>query len=150
MMATRGCWAAFGALQADETQRFGYPPIHGLAVDAYAASHGGDGAERRDRQSVCIHLMAICMVRERGITSARRIALLREFTTPKTDWPQLDRPPGVPALSHTHAAGARDLEDYTARVRDWADAVWAFWAPEHARIRALLDERLARRGHGEG
>ena len=43
MVAAPGCWSAFGALQADEMSRFGYPPVHGLAVDAYAASHGGDG-----------------------------------------------------------------------------------------------------------
>jgi len=62
MVASAGCWAAFGVLQADEAARFGYPLVHGLIVDAYAASHGGDGNERRDRQSVCIHLIALCAV----------------------------------------------------------------------------------------
>jgi hypothetical protein len=91
MAAAPGCWAAFGALQAQETARFGYPPVHGLVVDAYAASHGGDGAQRRDRQSVCIHLLALCAVLERGASPTARIA------------------------------------------------VWAFWAPEHGRVRTTLD-----------
>jgi hypothetical protein len=139
MAAAPGCWAAFGALQAQETARFGYPPVHGLVVDAYAASHGGDGAQRRDRQSVCIHLLALCAVLERGASPTARIALLQRVTTPKRDWPALARPYGVPALDHTHLAGAPDLDDYARRARRWAGAVWAFWAPEHGRVRTTLD-----------
>jgi hypothetical protein len=139
MASSPGCWAAFGALQADELQRFRYPPVHGLAVDAYAASHGGDGSERRDRQSVFIHLLALEAVLERGEPPERRIALLRRLTETKRDWPRLERPPGVPGLSHTHAAGAADEAEYAARVREWAEAVWAFWSPQHGRVAASGD-----------
>lgn len=139
LVATPGCWASFGALQADETARFGYPPAHGLAVDAYAASHGGDGSDRRDRQSVCIHLIALCAVLERREAPSRRVTLLRRLTARKLQWPALERPSGVPALNHVHAAAAADVDDYTRRVREWAGAVWSFWSPEHARIRGLLD-----------
>jgi len=52
-------------MQARELEQWRYPAVHGLAVDAYAASHGGDGTERRDRQSVLIHLVALCAVLER-------------------------------------------------------------------------------------
>src|SRR3954468_24321775 len=76
MRSSPGCWAAFGELQATEMTRYGYPDIHGLIVDCYAASHGGDGTARRDRQSVFIHLMAICARMERGMDAAARIALL--------------------------------------------------------------------------
>ena len=151
MAAAPGCWAAFGELQADETARFGYPPMHGLAVDAYATSHGGDGVDRRDRQSVCIHLMALCAVIERDETAAGRIALLQRLTARKLQWPALERRDGVPALDHTHVAGAADLEDHGERVRAWAGAVWSFWANEHARISELLDaspQRSTRRRHG--
>jgi Family of unknown function (DUF5946) len=65
MVASPGCWAGFGAMQARELEQWRYPAVHGLAVDAYAASHGGDGTERRDRQSVLIHLVALCAVLER-------------------------------------------------------------------------------------
>lgn len=139
MPSSPGCWAAFGALQADELTRFGYPPAHGLGVDAYAASHGGDGSQRRDRQSVCIHLMAICSILERGYDAPRRVALLQRLTRTKRDWPSLHRPAGVPALNLTDVRGAADLAAYDAAIRTWAGSVWDFWAPEHERIRALLD-----------
>ncbi len=138
LAATRGCWAAFGAIQADEMARFGYPAIHGLVVDAYAASHGGDGTDRRDRQSVCIHLMALCATLERGETSPGRIALLQRLTAQPLQWPAVDRPDGVPALNHTHVAAATDLDEYTHRAGEWASAVWSFWVPAHPRIRNML------------
>jgi Family of unknown function (DUF5946) len=144
MVAPPGCWSAFGALQADEMARFGYPPVHGLAVDAYAASHGGDGSERRDRQSVAIHLLALRAVLEEGESSERRIALLRRLADQKADWPKLDRPGGVPALNLTHARDASGLDDYTGRVREWASAVWAFWTPQHPQVAAWA-ARFARR-----
>lgn len=140
-VASPGCWAAFGLLQADETTRFGYPPTHGLVVDAYAASHGGDGSERRDRQSVALHLIAIRAVLEQGVTSPARIALLQRLTARKLDWPRLERPHGLPALDHTHLAGAADLEDYTRRAREWAGAVWAFWSPRHGEIDEIAASR---------
>lgn len=139
MVSAPGCWAAFSELQADEVSRFGYPPVHGLAVDAFAASHGGDGEQRRDRQSVCIHLMALCAALERGRSPDGRTALLRNLTVTKSDWPQLPRPAEAPSLTHLHAAGAADLEDYTTKITQWARAVWKYWTPEHDRIRELVD-----------
>jgi hypothetical protein len=139
MIASAGCWAAFGELQATEMSRFGYPEIHGMVVDCYAASHGGDGDQRRDRQSVFIHLMAICARLERGVTSSGRMALLRRVTAEKRDWPKLWPPASIPALDHTHLGGAPDVTDYERRAREWAAAVWEAYAPAHDQIRRELD-----------
>ncbi len=112
--------------------------MHGLAVDAYAASHGGDGGERRDRQSVLLHLTALCAVLERGYSSRARIALLQRLAAVKRDYPALERPAGAPARSFLHAAAASDLADYDRRVREWAQSVWDFWAPAHAIARSYV------------
>lgn len=141
LAASPGCWASFGELQADELTRFGYPPVHGLVVDAYAAAHAGDGSDRRDRQSVCIHLIALCAAVERELAAQGRVRLLQRLTAGKPEWPLLSRPEGSPALDHTHLAGAGDIEDYTRRAGEWADAVWWFWSPHHEHIRTLLAER---------
>src|ERR1700743_1357257 len=62
-----GCWQMFGAVQADEALRFGYPSAHRMVVDAYMAQHPGDGNDRRDRQSVFAHLVGLCAVLEHGL-----------------------------------------------------------------------------------
>ena len=60
----------FGELQADELSRFGYRGVHRLVVDAYMAQHPGDGGDRRDRQSVFVHLVgcALCSSAARELT----------------------------------------------------------------------------------
>jgi hypothetical protein len=142
MVSSPGCWRAFAELQADELTRFGYPPAHGRAVDAYSATHGGDGSQRRDRQSVCLHLMAICLLLEADPGPDARIRFLRERTATKVDWPTLRRPPGIPSLNLQHAAAAVGVEDYSTRVDQWAHAVWDFWTPEHSHVQALLGAAL--------
>ena len=148
MPSSPACWRAFGLLQADELSRFVYPPAHGIVVDAYAASHGGDGSERRDRQSVAIHLIAICAVLEQSMRAEPRIALLRELGNRKLDWPALPRPAGFPALDHSSVAGADDLDDYDARARAWAQAVWDWWEPQHERVHEWLASPPGRAGAG--
>jgi hypothetical protein len=142
MVSSPGCWRAFAELQADELTRFGYLPAHGPAVDVYAATHGGDGSQRRDRQSVCLHLMAICLLLETDRGPEARMTLLREMTATKVDWPTLRRPPGIPSLNLQHAAAAVGVEDYSTRVDQWAHTVWDFWTPEHPRVRAFLGAAL--------
>ena len=139
MRSSPGCWAAFGKLQAEEMARFGYPEIHGLVVDCYAASHGGDGAERRDRQSVFIHLMALCARLEHGMPGPHRIALLRRLTARKRDWPVVWPPRHTPGVNHTHLRGARDEADYERRAWEWARAVWEAYGPEREQVRRELE-----------
>lgn len=139
MISAPGCWAGFGELQASEMARFGYPPAHGIVVDAYAASHGGDGSQRRDRQSVFIHLMAICAVTERGMSTPARMALLHRVTADQPDFPRLERPAHHPAQAFTDLLDADNLDAYDRLARRWAAAVWTFWTPEQPRIRSALD-----------
>jgi Family of unknown function (DUF5946) len=73
--AVAGCWALFGEVQADEMMRFRYPDAHAIVVDAYMASHPGDGTDRREAQSVVVHLVGLCglIVRGRGRQKCGRL-----------------------------------------------------------------------------
>jgi hypothetical protein len=140
--ASPGCWRACGELQASEYERFGYPPTHRLVVDAYAAQHPGDGSDRRDRQSVFVHLVGLCAVLERGVYPPQATGLLRRALRAFDDYPVLERTRGPGELTLLHVAGAAELEDYERRAREWAQAVWDAWSDHHARIRAALDPVL--------
>jgi len=78
-------------------------------------------------------------VLERAYLPDTRIRLLQRLTTPKRDFPRLERPPGFPALTFEHAAGATSGEEYRLRVCEWAQAVWELWTPAHPRVRAYID-----------
>ncbi|MBV8991912.1 MAG: hypothetical protein JO372_25420, partial [Solirubrobacterales bacterium] len=88
--SSAGCWNAFVQMQADEMQRFRNPPARGLVVDAYMAQHPGDGTDRRDRQSVFIHLIGLCAGLEDGTPHHQLRHLFRRV---------LDRHPDFPALT---------------------------------------------------
>lgn len=134
-----GCWKTFGEVQADEMQRFRYPPTHGLVVDAYMAQHPGDGRDRRDRQSVFVHLIGLCAALELHAPHSHLRAVFRRVLQPRADYPLLSRSQGPGGLTVLHIVGATDPADYERRAREWAATVWQSWRDEHERIRRALD-----------
>ncbi|MFC4241822.1 DUF5946 family protein [Gryllotalpicola reticulitermitis] len=136
--SSAGCWKKFGEVQAQESRRFGYPPAHRLVVDAYAAQHPGDGSDRRDRQSVFVHLVALCAMLERGLAPASATRLLGTLVHLQGGFPRLERDSGPGDLTVLHMLDAPDYEGYERRAREWADAVWGSWAEHHETIRKAL------------
>jgi hypothetical protein len=137
--AASGCWAAFGALRADEMQRFPRSPDNNVVVDAYMAQHPGDGADRRDRQSVFVHLVSLCAVLERGGAPSASPDVLRAVLAGRRDFPVLPRTHGPGELTVLHVVGARDEADHDRRARAWAASVWQAWHDHHSEIRSALD-----------
>src|SRR4051794_33806382 len=126
-------------LQTLEMERYGYPEVHRLVVDAYAAQHPGPGVERRDRQSVLVHVASIHLVINSGRTSAEAGALLRTLTQGRPEFPLLRRH-GAGAIDLRHAWEAADLADYEGRAREWATAVWMSYEPSHDLIERLTTQ----------
>ena len=134
-----GCWAAFGALRADEMLRFPGSELNNLVVDAYMAQHPGDGMDRRDRQSVFVHLVSLCAVIERGASPPRSPDVLRAVLARQTEFTVLRRARGPGDLTVLSATDATSVENHDARVRAWAGSVWESWREHHPTIRAALD-----------
>ncbi len=133
-----GCWRVFGEVQAEEAARFGYPPTHRIVVDAYMAQHPGDGNDRRDRQSVFVHLLGLCAVLEHRVPPPRVTRLLGAVVVSRADFPLLRRSDRG-ELTVLHMTGAADLADYDQRARAWARVVWHSWSGEHPQLNAALD-----------
>lgn len=132
-----GCWKMFGEVQADESHRFRYPPAHRVVVDAYMAQHPGDGRDRRDRQSVFVHLVGLCAVLEHDLPHPYATRLLGDVLRHHHgDFPILARTEGPGPLTVLHMLGAAHLDEYERRAREWATAVWASWNAHHELIRA--------------
>ena len=140
--ATPGCWQLFGEIQADESLRFGYPPrAHKTVVDAYMASHPGDGKDRREAQSVVVHLVGICGLLEFNWDPEQSRSAMRTLLAKRGGQLPVIRPWSRPsALTVQSMVGAYDLPDYEQRALAWANDVWDAWVNEHATIRSLLPE----------
>ncbi len=138
MRSSPGCWKTFGEVQADEIQRFDYPAAHGLVVHAYMAQHPGDGTDRRDRQSVFVHLIGLCARLEGHAPPHIVQDLFRRMLEQRSEFPVLSRSLGPGHLTVLDLAGASDMTDYERRAREWATAVWEAWSDEHERIRHAL------------
>lgn len=138
-----GCWTTFGELQADEAQRFRYPPAHRLVVDSYMAQHPGDGSDGRDRQSVFVHLVGLCALLEHSLPDSYATGLLGQVIRRRRgDFPILLRTDEPGSLTLLHMVGAADLDDYEQRAREWAAAVWGAWSDQHVLIRTALHSVL--------
>ncbi|MFO0597894.1 MAG: DUF5946 family protein [Myxococcaceae bacterium] len=147
-----GCWEAFGEVQAEELMRFQYPAAHRLVVDAYMAQHVGASEDRRQVQSVFVHLMALCLTLERGLSSERVVEAMRRALPEKgrRSFPKLFRRPVAGELNVLSLRGAETLEVYSARAEAWARSVWATWSEHHALIRQALPLPLLPRRRGSG
>jgi hypothetical protein len=135
--ASPGCWQRFTDLLALEYADSRYLAIHQTTVDAYAAQHPGVPVPQ-SRQSVCGHLMSLCLVVERGMAPARATRALGHFT--HRDYPWLEPPATLGAVTVLDVLGAHDVAEHVTWVERWGRAVWEAWSAHHATIRGWLAE----------
>ncbi len=137
--ASPGCWRLFGELTVGGLA--GVASGH-LTGDVYAAQHPGE-PERRAVQSVAVHLVTLCALRERGWPPERAVDLRRRVVDhPPEPWPLLEVPWPVGRVTVADVLAAPDAAGRDRQVRAWADDVWAAYAPHHDRVRGWLDAVL--------
>jgi hypothetical protein len=146
MLSAPGCWAMYGSILAWHAGRprraaaGPVPPPH--LADAYAAQHPAN-PDRRNRQSVAVHLMSLCAGQERGISGDRLRQMIGRWT--HRDYPQLR--PGPDAFPVT----IRDVADAAenarlALVAEWAASTWTAWSAHHDTIRTWLTAQIGPAG----
>jgi hypothetical protein len=102
------------------------------------AQHPGHGSDRRDGQSVFVHLLGLCAVLEHGVPAAYATKLMGRVIQGHEDFPVLKRAQGPGQVTVLHMLGASDIADYAERAREWASAVRDSWSAEHEVIRTAL------------
>ena len=146
MTSSSGCWETFGQVLAREFSEPGWFAEHRLTVDTYGAQHPGED-DRRQRQSVALHLIALCQRLEHRLDAEALLRITERLATVRRDWPALTPPPAYP-MTVVDLLPATSAEEHLALVRQWADATWKAWRGSHAQVRAwameaLSDERRA-------
>jgi hypothetical protein len=134
--ASAECWTAFEAVIAVEFQSAAlFGQVHQLTVDAYATQHAGG---RHPDKSVCVHLVGLHLVIERGVKPPDVPARLQRLASDTTQWPHFEQPADAGAFTIQHVLEAHgESAEHARRVREWAAAVWESWRGEHERIRGL-------------
>lgn len=148
ILSAPGCWGRYGEVLAAELSEPARWPAHQLSVDAYAVQHPSN-PDGRNRQSVAVHLVSLCLLVEQQLPPERapvlRAALLEGRRT--SGFPGLDPLP-APATHRTvvDVAGAPTPAEHVERVRRWATSAWQAWDHHHDMVRARADEISPRGG----
>jgi hypothetical protein len=152
MQASPGCWQAYGELSALVHDLPVTSAIRWHHVDAYAVQHpGGADHDRRQRQSVAVHLVALCLLLECGQppqqAAARRgrtsQAVLARLGRP--DWPYLAPPAALGAVTAADVRSARTPAELESRAEAWLESAWTAWAPHHGTVRSWATLQQASR-----
>lgn len=139
--ASPACWATFGELLAREFQDLEYGRLHRHTVDVYAVQHPGDD-DRRQRQSVAIHLTGLCHWLEHGMDAQRVIAATQAMLQDgRPDWPWL-APPTEYEMTVGDVLAAGTSVEHERLVRRWAELTWAAWQPHHDVVRRWAADAL--------
>jgi hypothetical protein len=134
--ASAECWSLFEDVLAAEFQNavlFGQ--VHQLTVDTYAVQHAGG---RHPDKSVCIHLVGLYLVLERGVAPVAVPSLLQRLAG-RTSWPHLAPPVARGILTVHDVAVVDSPQTHALRVREWAGGVWQAWTPHHDAARELAE-----------
>ncbi|HSI99072.1 MAG TPA: DUF5946 family protein [Patescibacteria group bacterium] len=132
--ASPACWATFGELLAREFQDPAYGRLHRHTVDVYTVQHPGED-DRRQRQSVALHLIGLCHWLEHGLDAQRVIAATQSVLKGgRPDWPWLT-PPTAHEMTVRDVLAATSGEEHERLVRTWAERTWDAWRDHHDVVR---------------
>jgi hypothetical protein len=149
MHASPGCWALYCGLEdwkASLGAGHDAPTLSQHLVDSYAVQHAAN-PDRRNRQSVAVHLMSLCASLEQGIPGTRLRRMIGTWTG--REYPLLVPRPGAYQLTVRDLADAPG-QDRAGLAADMARSAWTAWSAHHDQIRAWLDAAMARTRPGTG
>lgn len=142
MLSSPACWALYAELGA-RIMTAGTNMVGARHhVDCYAVQHP-DGAEydRRQRQSVAVHLTSLCLLVEFGQppsqASARRGRMSQRVLPALglADWPYLPPPLERGAMTAADVHEAKHPEDFDNRLQEWTHSAWFAWNAHHDTVR---------------
>ncbi len=136
-----GCWQLYGEVLAHEYTDYAYGALHTLTVDTYAVQHPHN-ADRRNRQSVGVHLIGLCAVLEHDLAVDEARTLIGDIALAQRqrgwEWPHVV-PPSLGAITVADVHAAPGPTEHRERIRLWAGSVWEAFSEHHHTVRAWFD-----------
>ena len=132
-----GCWRVYGEVLAREYSDLAFWAVHRLTVDSYAVQHPGRRSPQTI-QSVCVHLLSLCLVLERGADPEYATRAMPGMVRQKDRFVWLTPPRSLGRITVLDVAAASTVAEHAQKVRAWAESAWAAWAPHHEIVRAWV------------
>ena len=133
------CWQRYNELLVYTLSLGDKEFIHQHAIDTYAAQHSGSGL--RPIQ-ICFALIGLYLYLERGYSGKEVQQAHRKLAERTKDWTMLMHARPIPSMTVVDILRSTPGESRNDRIRQWADAVWDEWAPEHTRIASWCEQFL--------
>ncbi len=142
--ASSACWTRFAELST--TLPGAGTPLRRLVTDAYMVQHPGV-PERRATQSVGVHLVALCLVLERGLPPDALSATLQRVLAQPPAWRWLEPPVPNGPLTMSDLATAASLPPPALHdaINGYVRGVWESWAVHHDVVARWVDACVASR-----
>lgn len=144
--ASPGCWALYTALLASEFGAFD-ARVHQLSVDSFAAQHPGTPSPQAI-QSVCTHLVALCLSLEHDLCVEDLRPLMGDLSKGLWFAPRWLEPPAEYTMTIVDLLDADSAHGYGDRVWAWSEATWAAWSAHQAQVRTWARAILTNRRDG--
>jgi hypothetical protein len=145
MLASPGCWAAYGSLLGGALAGVELPdPFGSMTVDAYAVQHPGE-PNPQAIQSVWVHLVALHLVLEEGWPSSQLVRIRRLGAATSSGLRWLPPPASMGPVTAIDVAESPPAEA-AKRVQAWVEAAWAAWHEHHGAVRTRAAELVRHLG----
>lgn len=137
MRSTPGCWERYCSLWDWESAIPGEGAIGTVQdlVDSYAAQHATN-PDRRNCQSVAVHLMSLCGGLERGLTGRERRARIGLWV--RHEYPMLMPRPTAYAITVSDVTAAPETKRPSV-IQRMAISTWSAWSVHQDVVRSWLD-----------
>jgi len=148
MVASPGCWAAFGEVLEREYGDPKLQEVHRLSVDAYAAQHPGTRS-RQSIHSVGLHLVRLYLQLEGGLSTQKANDAMLVLGRHKQGLCWLEPPASLGEVTVADVVHCRGLEEHRTAVRAWARSVLAAWSAHRPTVERWAEKWLASKANND-
>lgn len=134
MESSPGCWHVFGEILARQFSDPGLRDVQRFTADTYAVQHPGRPSPVAI-QSVCGHLMSLCVVLEKHAPYRYADHVLKAAVDGRIPFSWLAPPRSLGELTVVDVKAATSTGEHREKVQAWAQSAWSAWAEHHDTIR---------------
>lgn len=145
MSSSPACFAEFTKILAFEYSEPDLLQTHRLSVDTYAIQHPGSGKQRKEIQSVGLHLARLMLQLDRPRTPSETNDVMLGLGEHKASLVFL-RPPEKFSMTVGDVTDYAGTPQHSERVTEWASSTWADWSAHHDYIRHWVEKIDAQLG----